>query len=192
MSGRPRSARAGARTPGRGPTAPASRPRCARDPARAPGERTGVACPRILGAAGGPDNTHDTSDGPPAIVWIASLSGAGKSHARRRPSGTTREPPALGSWAGVRGRRGRARGAGGRHRRRPGHAVHPAREGQDRALHRIISDGFVAGLPTWTGGPRDHRGQLETPGAPLALTELVARFDTWVRAYNAERPHRSL
>jgi hypothetical protein len=29
---------------------------------------------------------------PPAIVWIASLSGAGKSHARRRPSGTTRGP----------------------------------------------------------------------------------------------------
>jgi putative transposase len=65
-------------------------------------------------------------------------------------------------------------------------------KGKVERLPRTITDSFVAGLPCWTGGPRDHRGQLEAPGAPLALAELVARFDAWVQAYNAARPHRSL
>jgi putative transposase len=68
----------------------------------------------------------------------------------------------------------------------------PHEKGKIERLHRTISDGFVAGLPGWTGGPRDHRGQLEAPEAPLALAELVSRFDAWVRRYNGERPHRSL
>jgi putative transposase len=65
-------------------------------------------------------------------------------------------------------------------------------KGKVGRLHRTITDGFVAGLPGWTDGPRDQRGRLEAPGTPLALAELVARFDAWVRFCNAERPHRSL
>jgi hypothetical protein len=34
--------------------------------------------------------------------------------------------------------------------------------------------------------------QLEAPGTPLPLAELMCRYDAWVRAYNGERPHRSL
>jgi putative transposase len=66
----------------------------------------------------------------------------------------------------------------------------PHEKGKIERLHRTITDGFVAGLPAWTKGPRDQRGQLEAPGMPLALAELVARFDAWARTYNAERPHR--
>ncbi|MDP1846536.1 MAG: hypothetical protein Q8K79_01990 [Solirubrobacteraceae bacterium] len=58
----------------------------------------------------------------------------------------------------------------------PARPYAPHEKGKIERLHRTITNGFVAGLPTWTGGPRDHRGQLDTPGAPLALTELVARF----------------
>jgi transposase InsO family protein len=58
----------------------------------------------------------------------------------------------------------------------------PHEKGKVERLHRTITDCFVAGLPCWTGGPRDHRGQLEAPGAPLALGEFVTRFDAWVRA----------
>jgi putative transposase len=68
----------------------------------------------------------------------------------------------------------------------------PHEKGKVERLHRTITDGFVAGLPGWTDGPRDQRGQLEAPNAPLPLTELVSGFDTWVRRYNSERPHRSL
>jgi putative transposase len=68
----------------------------------------------------------------------------------------------------------------------------PHEKGKVERLHRMITDGFVAGLPGWTDGPRDERGQLEAPNAPLPLTELVSGFDTWVRRYNSERPHRSL
>ncbi|HET6548084.1 MAG TPA: DDE-type integrase/transposase/recombinase [Solirubrobacter sp.] len=74
----------------------------------------------------------------------------------------------------------------------PATAYAPHEKGKIERLHRTITDGFVTGLPACTHGPRDHRGQLEAPGAPLALAELVARFDAWVRTYNAERPHRSL
>lgn len=65
----------------------------------------------------------------------------------------------------------------------------PHEKGKVERLHRTIADGFVAGLPGWTDGPRDQRGRLE---APLALAELVSGFDSWVRRYNVERPHRSL
>jgi transposase InsO family protein len=68
----------------------------------------------------------------------------------------------------------------------------PHEKGKVERLHRTITDSFVAGLPCRTGGPRDHRGQLEASGAPLALAELVSRFDACVQADNAERPHRSL
>jgi putative transposase len=65
-------------------------------------------------------------------------------------------------------------------------------KGKIERLHGTIADGFVAGLPGWTEGPRDQRGRLEAAGEPLELAELVARFDAWVRTYNAERAHRSL
>ena len=68
----------------------------------------------------------------------------------------------------------------------------PHEKGKIERLHGTITETFVVGLPGWTGGPRDQRGQLEAPGAPLALGELVERFDAWVRAYNTKRPHRSL
>src|SRR4051794_24211711 len=55
----------------------------------------------------------------------------------------------------------------------------PHEKGKIERLHRTITDGFVAGLPGWTGGPRDERGRLEAPEAPLALVELVSRFDAW-------------
>ena len=68
----------------------------------------------------------------------------------------------------------------------------PHEKGKIERLHGTMTETFVVGLPGWTGGPRDQRGQLEAPGAPLALGELVERFDAWVRAYNTGRPHRSL
>ena len=58
----------------------------------------------------------------------------------------------------------------------------PHEKGKIERLHGTITETFVVGLP----------GQLEAPGAPLALGELVERFDAWVRAYNTGRPHRSL
>ena len=74
----------------------------------------------------------------------------------------------------------------------PATAYAPHEKGKVERLHRTITDGFVVGLPCWIGGPRDHRGRLEAQDAPLALAELVSRFDAWVRRYNMERPHRSL
>jgi putative transposase len=68
----------------------------------------------------------------------------------------------------------------------------PHEKGKIERLHRTISDGFAAGLPGWTDGPRDQRGRLEASGVPLTLAELVARFDAWVRTYNTDRPHSSL
>jgi putative transposase len=68
----------------------------------------------------------------------------------------------------------------------------PHEKGKVERLHRTIAGTFAATLPGYTGGPRDHRGQLETPGAPLTLGELVVRFARWVQTYNAERPHRGL
>ena len=74
----------------------------------------------------------------------------------------------------------------------PATAYAPHEKGKVERLHRTITDGFVVGLPCWIAGPRDHRGRLEAQDAPLALAELVSRFDAWVRRYNMERPHRSL
>lgn len=68
----------------------------------------------------------------------------------------------------------------------------PHEKGKVERLHRTIAETFVATLPAYTGGPRDHRGRLETAGLPLRLADFVARFDEWVCYYNTERPHRSL
>jgi len=68
----------------------------------------------------------------------------------------------------------------------------PHEKGKVERLHRTIAESFVATLSGYTGGPRDQRGHLETPGTPMTLAELVVRFGAWVHGYNTERPHRSL
>lgn len=68
----------------------------------------------------------------------------------------------------------------------------PHEKGKIERLNGTIAEMFVSTLPAYTGGPRDHRGRLEATGEPLALADLVARFDAWVAFYNTERPHRGL
>ncbi len=67
----------------------------------------------------------------------------------------------------------------------------PQEKGKVERLHRTLKDTLLAGLPHFTGGPRAANGQLEAPGAPLLLGQLVDLFASWVQDYNA-RPHSAL
>ena len=70
-------------------------------------------------------------------------------------------------------------------------AYAPQEKGKVERLHRTLKDTLLAGLPHFTSGPRAANGQLEAPGAPLLLEQLVELFAAWVEDYNA-RPHSAL
>lgn len=70
-------------------------------------------------------------------------------------------------------------------------AYRPQEKGKVERLHRTLKDTLLAGLPHFTGGPRAANGQLEAPGTPLLLSQLVELFAAWVDDYNA-RPHSAL
>jgi putative transposase len=67
----------------------------------------------------------------------------------------------------------------------------PRGKGKVERFHRTLVDAFLAGLPHFTGGPPAADGELEAPGRPLLLAELVELFAAWVSAYN-QRPHGGL
>ena len=70
-------------------------------------------------------------------------------------------------------------------------AYQPQEKGKVERLHRTLKDTLLAGLPHFTGGPRAANGQLEAPGQPLLLEQIVELFAAWVQDYNS-RPHSSL
>jgi putative transposase len=67
----------------------------------------------------------------------------------------------------------------------------PEEKGKIERLHLTCVQTFLSGLPQYTGGSRDRKGQLEDPRAPLPLEQFVALFTDWVTDYN-HRLHSEL
>lgn len=69
----------------------------------------------------------------------------------------------------------------------------PWQKGKIERLNRTIEQTLLSGLPYWTGGRRGADGRLHGPSTgPMTLGRFVGLFETWVRAYNTERPHQAL
>ena len=63
--------------------------------------------------------------------------------------------------------------------------------GKIERLNRTLEDELLRGLPRWTGGPRDRRGQL-VGEAPLTLERFSYMFADYVERYNIRRGHVAL
>lgn len=67
----------------------------------------------------------------------------------------------------------------------------PWEKGKIERLNRTLEDELLRGLPRWTGGPRDRRGQL-VGEPPLTLERFSYLFADYVEHYNRDRAHRGL
>ena len=75
----------------------------------------------------------------------------------------------------------------------PTPAFSPHLKGKVERLQGSIVSELLAGMPHFTGGPRDAAGKLWGAGLPvLSVGELVCRFDAWVLAYNRALAHAGL
>ena len=70
-------------------------------------------------------------------------------------------------------------------------AYSPWQKGKIERLNRTLEDELLRGLPRWTGGPRDRRGQL-VGESPLTIERFSFLFADYVEHYNSGRPHRAL
>ncbi|RJL23166.1 Mu transposase C-terminal domain-containing protein [Bailinhaonella thermotolerans] len=90
-------------------------------------------------------------------------------------------------------------------------AFQPHRKGKIERLHATIDSTLLAGLPGYTGGPRDASGRLYGPvddraaararvgavvagggAGPMRIERFAALFADWVRWYNHDKPHAGL
>ena len=67
----------------------------------------------------------------------------------------------------------------------------PWQKGKIERLNRTLEDELLRGLPRWTAGPRDKRGEL-VGEAPLTLAYFSVLFADYVEHYNNERRHSAL
>lgn len=75
----------------------------------------------------------------------------------------------------------------------PAPPYQPHLKGKVERINRTLIDQLLRELPHFSGGPRDAAGRLQDRSAAvLTLAALVAAVDSWVRWYNAERPHTEL
>ncbi|MGH7746534.1 MAG: Mu transposase C-terminal domain-containing protein, partial [Candidatus Dormibacteria bacterium] len=76
---------------------------------------------------------------------------------------------------------------------RPLRAYSPHLKGTCERTNESIEQLFLAELPGFTHGPRDRKGRVIDPSAPLLpLERLVELFVEFVNKYNTERPHEGL
>ena len=64
-------------------------------------------------------------------------------------------------------------------------------KGKIERFNRTLEDELLRGLPRWTGGPRDLRGELAQEAA-LTLEYFSVLFADYIARYNERRPHDSL
>jgi putative transposase len=67
----------------------------------------------------------------------------------------------------------------------------PWQKGKIERLNRTLEDELLRGLPRWTAGPRDNRGEL-VGEAPLTLAYFSVLFADYVERYNTRRGHSAL
>ena len=67
----------------------------------------------------------------------------------------------------------------------------PWQKGKIERLNRTLEDELLRGLPRWTAGPRDKRGEL-VGEAPLTLAYFSVLFADYVEAYNTRRAHSAI
>lgn len=64
-------------------------------------------------------------------------------------------------------------------------------KGKIERFNRTLEDELLRGLPRWTGGPRDNRGELAQEAA-LTLEYLSVLFAEFIEHYNERRAHDGL
>jgi len=64
-------------------------------------------------------------------------------------------------------------------------------KGKIERFNRTLEDELLRGLPRWTGGPRDVRGELAHEAA-LTLEYFSIVFADYIERYNEHRPHEGL
>ena len=67
----------------------------------------------------------------------------------------------------------------------------PWQKGKIERLNRTLEDELLRGLPRWTAGPRDKRGEL-VGEPPLTLAYFSVLFADYVEHYNTRRAHSAL
>lgn len=67
----------------------------------------------------------------------------------------------------------------------------PWQKGKIERFNRTLEDKLLRGLPRWTGGPRDKRGELAEE-TPLTLGYFSVRFADFIEEYNERTAHASL